>query len=579
MFRFCCLVLILQFSFTLVSADVFTVGPAGTHATLQSAVTAATGLGGDNEIRIQEGVFDDGKTLVSVNDNLSLTISGGWNSAFSEMTQDPALTSLSGGTSAEIMSVNAEESGMFRLENLTIEEGFTELAGAGLFVVSTESATVEIVDCRFLENKAGFDDGSTDSPFGTAIDANLRDESSILIRGCLFQDNTSRGSSGAGGSVNLSVSNDSSVEVSGSRFIGNEARSVQDNAIGGGLHLFSRHDSSVQILDNLFQDNVIECQNGSAIGGGLSAGVSGAGTLHVTGNSFLNNIVISDGFRTGGAVDLNAFDDSQLWFEDNLVHGSRFQGEGSSRGAGALLGTAHEAQLTARRNTWLDNSGPESSNSAQVYMSHSGASLILTDSLIADGLQNGINGDGSDMQLTNLTIANNGENGIRFLFAGLDNSIVYGNGTDLTHPERLPGNNNLVCVDPLFVDPENGDYRLLAGSPAINAGNNDPPGGLGDFDLDGEDRLFGSAVDIGAYEFMGTERTQYLTQIGNGRAGNIVLGTEIDVAAIAGAGAAAFTIDFFTPTGGRWELDLDGQLPAGENLVSSVSARLDPGET
>ena len=86
-------------------------------------------------------------------------------------------------------------------------------------------------------------------------------------------------------------------------------------------------------------------------------------------------------------------------------------------------------------------------------------------------------------------------------------------------------------------------------------------------------------MDVGAYEFLGSERTQYLTQIGNGQAGKIVLSTEIDVAAIAGTGAAAFTIDFFTSAGGRWELDLDGRIPAGEDLVSSVSARLDPGET
>ena len=272
MFRFCCLLAILQPSITLVSADVFTVGPAGTHATLQSAVTAATGLGGDHEIRIQEGVFDNGETFVSVNDNLSLTISGGWDSAFSEVTSDPSLTSLSGGTTTEIMNVRAEGSGTFRLENLTMTEGFTEQSGAGVFLVTLGSAIVEILDCHFLDNEAGLDDGSTDSPFGAAIDASLRDESSLLIRACLFQGNTARGSSGASGSVTLSASNDSSVRVTESSFIGNEARSVQDSAVGGGLKVFTRHNTTVQIRTNLFQDNVIECRNGGAIGGGFSSG-------------------------------------------------------------------------------------------------------------------------------------------------------------------------------------------------------------------------------------------------------------------------------------------------------------------
>ncbi len=83
-----------------------------------------------------------------------------------------------------------------------------------------------------------------------------------------------------------------------------------------------------------------------------------------------------------------------------------------------------------------------------------------------------------------------------------------------------------VDMDPLFVDPGNGDYRLSEGSPAIDAGCNwSVPPDIGDLDgdgdtdeytpldLDGEGRFFddpatpdtgcGSSaiVDMGAYEF------------------------------------------------------------------------------
>jgi hypothetical protein len=44
------------------------------------------------------------------------------------------------------------------------------------------------------------------------------------------------------------------------------------------------------------------------------------------------------------------------------------------------------------------------------------------------------------------------------------------------------------------------DYHLGAGSPAIDAGSNHPPGGLGPFDIDGETRRRGTRVDIGADE-------------------------------------------------------------------------------
>ncbi len=564
----------------LVRADVFTAGPGGAHATVQAAFDAAAALGGDHEIRIQQGIFDNGIISLFVNDNLSVTISGGWDNGFGDMAPDPALTVLSGGMSSRVFQINAGigAGGTLRLENLTVTAGFVEQAGAGMSLVATGSATVEIVDCHFLENKAGFDDGSSEAPFGTAINADLNNESSLQIRGCLFQDNIARGSSGANGAVVVSPGQDAGLVISASRFIGNEARVVENSSDGGGLKIFANQNSSVRVLNSLFESNVVESEMGSANGGGLFLGSASTTTVEVSGNTFLNNTVISDGFVKGGAVDMTTFGESEAQFDDNLIMGNRAQGEASIEGAGSFLANAGASPFLARRNTWLDNSGPPGSGAAQVFVG-SESLVLLSDSLIADSVQSGIRGSGSGTQLTNMTIVNHAENGINLFNPQLDNSIVYGNGVDLTRPDRVTGNNNLICTDPLFVDPENGDYRLLAGSPAINSGNNDPPGGLGDFDLDGEDRVFGSTVDIGAYEFLGSETFQYLTQIGNGQTGNIILSTEIDVAAIPGTGAAAFTIDFFTSEGGRWELDLDGQIPAGEDLVSSVSARLDPGET
>jgi hypothetical protein len=52
----------------------------------------------------------------------------------------------------------------------------------------------------------------------------------------------------------------------------------------------------------------------------------------------------------------------------------------------------------------------------------------------------------------------------------------------------------------MFVDSANGDYHLGAGSPAINAGDGSVPN-LPMTDLDGNPRVVGSKVDIGAFEF------------------------------------------------------------------------------
>lgn len=133
---------------------------------------------------------------------------------------------------------------------------------------------------------------------------------------------------------------------------------------------------------------------------------------------------------------------------------------------------------------------------------------------------------------TNCTIASNNEaSGIFIRHAGgnvsitMNNSIVWSNssgdevkvwsgtptfdylaslvkGSDLA--TSYPGADNLDGTDasnaPQFVDPAQGDFRLKASSPLIDAGNSALiPEGL-TTDLDGQARVSGASVDIGAYE-------------------------------------------------------------------------------
>jgi predicted outer membrane repeat protein len=98
------------------------------------------------------------------------------------------------------------------------------------------------------------------------------------------------------------------------------------------------------------------------------------------------------------------------------------------------------------------------------------------------------------------------------------NSILWGNtaavgpqvyeylstGTAITHCDVdqagfETGNGN-IRLDPLFVDPLQEDYHLQAGSPCIDAGTTDGLE-LPEIDLDGNPRISGLAVDIGAYEY------------------------------------------------------------------------------
>lgn len=81
-----------------------------------------------------------------------------------------------------------------------------------------------------------------------------------------------------------------------------------------------------------------------------------------------------------------------------------------------------------------------------------------------------------------------------------------------------PGTGN-IDADPAFADPGNGDFRLSAGSPCIDAGQNNAIAGRTGTDLDGNPRFADdpaaadtgcgvpAVVDMGAYEYQGIPAT------------------------------------------------------------------------
>jgi hypothetical protein len=109
--------------------------------------------------------------------------------------------------------------------------------------------------------------------------------------------------------------------------------------------------------------------------------------------------------------------------------------------------------------------------------------------------------------LYNCTVANNGS-GTAVADCTLYNCILYSNGWNYddssalnyccTTPMPASGVSNITNA-PLFVDQANGDFRLQLTSPCINAGNN--AYGVGATDLDGNLRIIGGTLDMGAYEY------------------------------------------------------------------------------
>jgi hypothetical protein len=88
--------------------------------------------------------------------------------------------------------------------------------------------------------------------------------------------------------------------------------------------------------------------------------------------------------------------------------------------------------------------------------------------------------------------------------ATLSHCIVAGSGGSGTGWDPLFGidGGGNIDADPDFESLELGNLRVRPGSPAIDAGDPSAPD-LADHDLDGNPRILGATIDMGAYEFVG----------------------------------------------------------------------------
>ena len=140
-------------------------------------------------------------------------------------------------------------------------------------------------------------------------------------------------------------------------------------------------------------------------------------------------------------------------------------------------------------------------------------------------------GGAMDAVLNNSTLTGNIDDGTGCVRGcTLNNCIVYGNSPgnhssstfnySCTTPD--PGGTGNITNNPQFVDAASGDYRLVAGSPCIDAGNNSYVQGT--TDLDGNPRIIGSNVDMGAYEaYQGLMITPASTNLPYGQTSGCIL--------------------------------------------------------
>lgn len=125
-------------------------------------------------------------------------------------------------------------------------------------------------------------------------------------------------------------------------------------------------------------------------------------------------------------------------------------------------------------------------------------------------------GTGSPKLINSTVVGNNAIWGAAIYSNNLEviNSIIWGN----TGKEQIYSFSETVVVKysiieggydgtgnlhslPQFADAESGDYHLVRGSPGVDAGDPEFQADPGSVDVDGDPRVFGSAVDMGIDEY------------------------------------------------------------------------------
>ncbi|NCA78042.1 MAG: hypothetical protein EOM90_17080 [Alphaproteobacteria bacterium] len=320
---------------------------------------------------------------------------------------------------------------------------------------------------------------------------------------------------------------------------------------GGGLYIRAGNDSRVNVVSNIFKENVAKRAAGIMISKpwGVNLDVSlinnviknnhalvlGGGAWIIANNLVFSNNMIEENscsytppYCCGGGVNIDP--DGLTVFSNNAIL--------SNNGCGAFINNSDGGTVKFIGNLIDTNEGGGLNVSSYF---RDGITIFINNTFHKNIKGPGLRVDlGRDENLSHAIIFNNlfwsnGDSDAQDKVTDLWIDNDYGNDF-ISVPITLRSNNfdqtagtgyfttlpitidpsNLNKVDPLFVDPDNGDLHLQSGSPMINAGYPDTPD-LPSTDFEGNPRIVGGRVDIGAYEF--DDGTRYnLTTVfqGNG---------------------------------------------------------------
>jgi putative cofactor-binding repeat protein len=366
----------------------------------------------------------------------SLTLEGGWDQAFSSRSAQPAsATTIDGMGRGRAISITKVSGAI-----APVIDGFTLTGG----------------DATDLGGSPGYGYDVGGGLYSGYADTTV---SNCIVRGNVASTNEI----GWGGGLGFYRGNPTVSNC----LIEENVASTSSNGYGGGVH-FQYGMPTLQ--DSTVQDNVASTASYGR-GGGVS---SIASTITMDGNIVRRNIANSDPAQTGygGGIYLNLVGGSGL--TNNIVADNRLTNNGN--GSGLFL---YDTDLLLRHNTLARNTG----GSGQGVYALAGSTVGMTNTIVVSHAV-GVQALGSDVVID--------------LEATLWGAGAWANTTDTVAVSGGTVNTGAINLWelPAFVDPDDGDYHLLFGSSAVDAGVD---AGVTD-DIDGDVRPLGAAPDLGADE-------------------------------------------------------------------------------
>ena len=243
---------------------------------------------------------------------------------------------------------------------------------------------------------------------------------------------------------------------------------------GNGGAIVATSSASATLSNLTIEDNF-------AVGNGGAIHIGSGSDLNVDSVVFTNNSSSDNGgaIYIGGGSSLEVFD--SLFVENQAVDGGAIFIEGSTA-LNIISNTFYDNDAGANSDDIRDRSGSGSENRTI-------SNNIFADSERIESLKFffDFRGDNTGIDVSNNIISGTGE------FSRFNTTDIRDLGDDSAE-------DNIFDEDPLFVDPDEGDFRLQLDSPGVDAGNEDVVDEDGT-DVVGNPRIFGDTVDIGAYEY------------------------------------------------------------------------------